>query len=451
MNTKQESIYIQPFTQSCDAVVEVPGSKSISNRALILSAMCGGEVELKGLLQSEDVDLMRQALADLGFQIRNNAKNCKINGSGGFIEKKECKINVGNAGTIARFLTCLLASQKNGTFRMDGTEAMRKRPMHELLNCLVDLGSKVKYQGEKGCFPFILYSNGLRNKKIQIDARKSGQNISGILMQCPLLESDCEINFKNGTVSVPFIKMTLDMMRTFCENNKLNYIYEHNSIKIEKCSYKNENFSYEIEPDATAASYFMTLPQVVGGTCVIPGMKEQMLQGDIAYFDVLNTLGANITFGEDGLRSRPGRPLGGGSFDFVDISDTFLTLAAISPLLSETLEIYGIEHTRKQETDRVSAMARELVKLGQDVIEKSDRLVIRPNLNKLIKHAKSGVEISTYKDHRFAMSFGILGSFDLLGNGQPWLKINDPICCSKTFPLFFDCLNTARKDSRGKK
>jgi 3-phosphoshikimate 1-carboxyvinyltransferase len=112
--------------------------------------------------------------------------------------------------------------------------------------------------------------------------------------------------------------------------------------------------------------------------------------------------------------------------------------------LSDTLEIYGIEHTRKQETDRVSAMARELIKLGQDVIEKSDRLIIRPNLNKLKSLAKSGVEISTYKDHRFAMSFGILGTYDILGNGQPWLKINDPECCSKTFPLFFDCLNTAR-------
>ena len=413
--------------------------------------MCGGEVELKGLLQSEDVDLMRQALADLGFQIRNDEKNYKINGTGGFIEKKECTINVGNAGTIARFLTCFLASQKSGKFSMDGSEAMRKRPMQELLNCLVDLGCKVEYKGENGCFPFTLITNGLNNNKIQIDARKSGQNISGILMQCPLLQSDCEINFENGTVSVPFIKMTLDLMRTFCENNNLNYVFENNSIRIEKCNYQSKSFSYNIEPDATAASYFMTLPQVVGGTCMIPGMKEQMLQGDISYFQVLNTLGANITFDEYGVMSRQERPLSGGSFDFVDISDTFLTLAAISPLLSGTLEIYGIEHTRKQETDRVSAMARELVKLGQDVIEKSDRLIIRPNLNKLISQAKSFVEVSTYKDHRFAMSFGILGSFDLLGNGQPWLKINDPCCCSKTFPLFFDRLNSARKDSCGKK
>jgi 3-phosphoshikimate 1-carboxyvinyltransferase len=451
MINNKESIYIQPFTQRCDAVVEVPGSKSISNRALILSAMCGGEVELQGLLQSEDVDLMRQALVDLGFHIREDAKNYKIKGTGGVVENKKCTINVGNAGTIARFLTCFLASQKTGYFSMDGSEAMRKRPMHELLNCLEDLGCKIEYNGEKGCFPFILNTNGLNKNQINIDARKSGQNVSGILMQCPLLESDIEINFENGTVSVPFIKMTLDIMRSFCENNTLNYKFYNNTINIEKCSYKNNGFSYHIEPDATAASYFMTLPQVVGGTCMIPGMKEKMLQGDIAYFQVLNTLGADIAFDESGVISSQGRPLSGGSFDFVDISDTFLTLAAISPLLSDTLEIYGIKHTRNQETDRVSAMARELVRLGQDVTEKSDRLIIRPNLNKLISSAKSGVEISTYKDHRFAMSFGILGSFDLFGNGQPWLKINDPGCCSKTFPSFFDRLNTVRNNSSEQK
>ena len=444
------SIAIQPFTKPCYATVEVPGSKSISNRALILAAMCNGEVGLNGLLESEDVDLMRQALVDLGFTIRRDGGNFKIIGTGGVIKNKECTINVGNAGTIARFLTCFLASQKCGKYSLDGSEAMRKRPMLELLNCLTELGSEIEYEKEKGCFPFTLIANGLKKSDIHIDARKSGQNISGILMQCPLLESDCKINFENGTVSVPFIKMTLDIMRAFCENDSLNYKYSKNAIEIEKCSYKKDIHSYKIEPDATAASYFMTLPQVVGGSCVIPGMKEQMLQGDIAYYKVLNELGADITFGQSTVKSSQRHPLSGGSFDFVDISDTFLSLAAISPLLGDTLEIYGIEHTRKQETDRVSAMARELIKLGQDVTEKSDRLIIRPNLNKLRSLGKHGVEISTYKDHRFAMSFAILGSFDLLGNRQPWLKITDPGCCGKTFPLFFDRLDTARNDSCGK-
>ena len=161
-------------------------------------------------------------------------------------------------------------------------------------------------------------------------------------------------------------------------------------------------------------------------------------------------LGACIVFDDEGVKSTNLSSLTGGSFDFVDISDTFLSLAAISPLLNDKLEIYGIEHTRKQETDRVSAMARELAKLGQDVTEKSDRLIIKPDLNKLRSVAKNGVEICTYKDHRFAMSFAILGSFDLFGDGQPWLTIKDPGCCAKTFPGFFDRLNTALIDSNAK-
>ena len=175
-----------------------------------------------------------------------------------------------------------------------------------------------------------------------------------------------------------------------------------------------------------------------------------MLQGDIGYYNVLNELGAYIDFDDEGVKSTNLSTLTGGSFDFVDISDTFLSLAAISPLLNDKLEIYGIEHTRKQETDRVSAMARELAKLGQDVTEKSDRLIIKPDLNKLRTVAKNGVEICTYKDHRFAMSFAILGSFDLFGDGQPWLTIKDPGCCAKTFPGFFDRLNLALIDSNAK-
>jgi 3-phosphoshikimate 1-carboxyvinyltransferase len=211
--------------------------------------------------------------------------------------------------------------------------------------------------------------------------------------------------------------------------------------------YKKNNFIYQIEPDATAASYFLTLPHVVGGNCKVLGMKEEMLQGDIGYYNVLNELGACIDFDGEGVKSTNLCTLTGGSFDFIDISDTFLSLAAISPLLNEKLEIYGIEHTRKQETDRVSAMARELAKLGQDVTEKSDRLIIQPDLNKLKTVASNGVEIDTYKDHRFAMSFAILGSFNLFGDGRPWLKIKDPGCCAKTFPGFFDSLNTALNDS----
>ena len=449
MTVNQKSLPILPFTKPCNASVSVPGSKSISNRALILSVMCGSEVELNGLLESEDVDLMQVALQDLGIKINKSKNKTTIQGTNGIIPKNEAFINVGNAGTIARFLTCLLAVQKNGKFHMDGTKAMRNRPMKELLDCLKKHGCRFEFLEKNGHFPFFMESTERNCREINIDAKKSGQNISGILMQCNDEDLKYRINFKGGTVSVPFVEMTLKMMQEFSKNNSLNYNFSVNQIELNNCSYKNSKFSYDIEPDATAASYFMTLPLIVGGECEVKGMRPDMLQGDIAYCNVLNQVGAEINFTKSGVLVNESSTLDGGFFDFNDISDTFLTLAAISPLLSGSLEIFGIEHTRKQETDRVSAMATELKKLGQEVEEKKDRLIIHPNLNKLCDIARNPILISTYNDHRFAMSFSILGSFDLLGNGKPWLQINNPFCCSKTFPGFFDSLNTVRNESHG--
>jgi len=445
------NIAIKPFSKACNSRVKMPGSKSISNRALILSVMCEGDVELQDILQSEDVALMQEALTDLGVCITKTKNGVIVKGTGGEIPNSESTINVGNAGTIARFLTCLLAAQSAGEYLMDGTEAMRNRPMLELLSCLEKLGSKIEYRDKEGHFPFNLKCNGLYGNAIRIDARKSGQNISGLIMQAPRLGNKCNITFAEGTVSLPFIDMTLKMIGKFNEDKSYNYDLSRNSLEINNCAYKKGSFVYKVEPDATAASYFLTLPLVVGGECLVEGLKVDMLQGDIAYCDILKSIGGRIEYNPDGVKSIFNNTLDGGTFNFVDISDTFLTLAAISPLLGSNLEICGIEHTRKQETDRVSAMATELKKLGQDVTEKSDRLIITPNLNKLRKLAEHGVNIDTYNDHRFAMSFAILGSFDLYGTGKSWLTINNPLCCSKTFPDFFDCLNTAREHSYSEK
>jgi len=446
-----QNISIKPFSKECNSRVKMPGSKSISNRALILSVMCKGDVELQHILESEDVSLMQEALTDLGVCITKTKNGVIVKGTGGEIPNQKSTINVGNAGTIARFLTCLLASQSGAEYFMDGAEAMRNRPMLELLSCLEKLGAKIEYREKKGHFPFKLKCNGLYGNNIRIDARKSGQNISGLIMQSPRLGNKCNIIFTEGTVSMPFIDMTLKMIGEFNENKSYTYDLLSHSLRVNNCAYKKESFVYKIEPDATAASYFLTLPLVVGGECFVEGLKADMLQGDIAYCDILKSLGGRIEYNADGVKSIFHNTLNGGTFNFVDISDTFLTLAAISPLLGSNLEIYGIEHTRKQETDRVSAMATELKKLGQDVTEKPDRLIITPDLNKLRKLAEHGVSIDTYNDHRFAMSFAILGSFDLYGSGKSWLTINNPLCCSKTFPDFFDRLNTARDNSNVEK
>jgi 3-phosphoshikimate 1-carboxyvinyltransferase len=237
------------------------------------------------------------------------------------------------------------------------------------------------------------------------------------------------------------------MIKDFSGDDDYSCEIEEDKIQIRAQYKRTTDFVYDVEPDATAASYFLTLPQVVGGFCEVHGIWDNMLQGDSGYSDILRNLGAGVTQGAKGLVSRNASNLKGGEYDFNDISDTFLTLAAASPLLKSPLLIKGIAHTRMQETDRVKAMAQELKKLGQEVIEKTDSLEIIPNLNKLKEIAKEFIEIETYQDHRIAMSFGILGSYDLFGSGKSWLKIKNPQCCGKTFPDFFGVLEGLREKS----
>jgi 3-phosphoshikimate 1-carboxyvinyltransferase len=439
------SLDIAPFVRKCDASVRVPGSKSISNRALILASLCSGKVTLRGMLRSEDVDLMIEAFGRLGVAVEtaDEGTTVVIEGCGGELPSKNGRILVGNAGTVARFLTALLAIQKDAAYELDGSPAMRERPMSELLSFLEQNGAECVFLNEDGCFPFQLSANGLSDKHQNVDATKSSQVLSAILMVSPAIRRKYSLSFGGGTVSVPFVDMTLSMMRAFSTDD-FSSSFTSSRIEIEGKGYRDDDFEFVVEPDATAASYFLTLPIVTGGRCCLEGIHEVMLQGDSAYVEILREIGVEIKTTDKGIESAMTAEPKGGTFDFNDISDTFLSLAAISPLLLSALTINGIAHTRKQETDRVSAMAAELRKLGQSVEETEDQLHITPNLNKLKELAVNGLEIDTYKDHRFAMSFGILGSHDLLGNGESWLRINDPNCCAKTFPEFFEKLEYVR-------
>ena len=437
---------IQPFTEKCAATVQVPGSKSISNRALILSALCNGEVTLSGVLRSEDVDLMINALVSLGIKVKEGVEETTlvIQGCGGDIPEKNKKIFVGNAGTIARFLTAFLAIQENAAYELDGTEAMRERPMGELLSFLKENGANLIFGEKEGCFPFTLKANNLKAETLKIDATQSSQVLSAILLILPFLGRKVALHFEGGTVSAPFVDITLSMIKSFSLSDSFESERSLNSVTLCSKGYRNDDFEFKIEPDATAASYFLTLPLAAGGYCSLDGIHREMLQGDSAYMEILEKIGMRIIETPTGVRSELLGAPRGGAFDFNDISDTFLSLAAISPLLSSPLKIYGIAHTRKQETDRVSAMASELRGLGQTVEETDDQLTITPDLNKLRQLAVDGVEVKTYEDHRFAMSFGIFASADMLGNGKSWLSINDPNCCAKTFPRFFQELESVR-------
>jgi 3-phosphoshikimate 1-carboxyvinyltransferase len=438
---------IQPFIRPVKGDAVVPGSKSLTNRALLLGALCSEPVTLTGALFSEDTRLMIAALRALGFTVATDEEKNRIEVSrqeAAFPNaERRVDLFVGLAGTAARFLTALCAAAPRGIYRIDGTEQMRKRPMAGLIAALRALGARIDCLEQEGFFPIEVQASGLRGGAVKIDARESSQLLSGLLMVAPLAAHGVEIELIGG-VRWPFVQMTARLMEHFGQP-PLRRVGEDRIQVAAGIGYRFPAGAYAVEPDASAASYFLALPLVVGGEISLPGLRPagDGLQGDIAFAEVLRRAGLSVEHNAHGLTARfaPGQPRRGVVEDFRGFSDTFLTLAAIAPLLSGVTKISGIAHTRKQETDRVAGMARELIKLGQTVIEQEDSLEIHP------QPLRSEQVIETYGDHRFAMSFGILGSHDLHGNGRPWLTIKNPACCAKTFPRFFELLDALRARS----
>ena len=430
MSSLPPTLPILPFTQPVNGSVTLPGSKSITNRALILAALGDKSVLLTGALFSRDTLIMIAALRALGFTVEPDEKalTIRIEGRDGEIPVREARIDIGNAGTAARFLTAFVCLRPDGIYHFDGDEAMRRRPIGALLEALESQGAKANSRH----FPFTLRTAGLPGGSVELDASESSQMLSALLMVAPHALKKLNVELKVNAGSKPFVEMTKRMIAQFTESPT----------------------TYQIEGDASAGSYFLSLPLAVGrGKLDVVGYpRSGSLQGDVRFAGIIEQLESYIKhesyleYVSGGVRVFAGpkaRKAGApqSSFEFREFSDTFLTLAAIAPLLAGPTKISGITHTRKQETDRVAGMARELKKLGQHVIENEDSLEIHP------RPLTSGVEIETYHDHRFAMSFGILGCHDLHGNGQPWLTIKDPACCSKTFPHFFDLLASLRAAS----
>jgi 3-phosphoshikimate 1-carboxyvinyltransferase len=435
---------VRPFTRPARGSAAIPGSKSLTNRAMLIAALCDGPVALTGALFSEDTRIMAQALRRMGFAVEEDAsaRTIKVVGRGGAFPTPEAQLSVGLAGTAARFLTAFCAMAKHGTFKLDGAPRMRERPMKGLIDALRLLGADVRCLGTEGFLPVEIKAHGIRGGAVSVDAHESSQMLSALLMVAPLADKATVVTPQGG-VRMPFVRMTLRQMSQFgIKEPRVNET--DGSIAVGTGTYHSPG-TYAIEPDATAASYFAALPLAVGGSVNLPGLRTsgENLQGDIRFLDVLSKCGGKVSSGNDGISvafTAGGRHVGAAE-DFSGFSDTFPTLAALAPLLAGPTRITGIAHTRKQETDRVSAMANELKRLGQRVIETDDSLEIHP------APLKAGQTIDTHGDHRFAMSFGILGSHDLSGNGKPWLTIGDPGCCAKTFPEFFDVLEGIRVGS----
>lgn len=354
-------------------------------------------------------------------------------------------------------MTALLALHPDGEYTLDGDPAMRARPMGGLIRALAAQGAAATAPDGTATesFPFTLRTRGLRGGVIAVDAAASSQILSALLMVAPLATTPATVRLAGKTVSEPFVLMTLRMIAAFGRGATTPAPGVHGFDN--RGAYRRENDTYAIEPDATAASYFLALPLAAPATVRVDGLSAAGLQGDIAFVDVLESLGLPLRVTKNGWEvSPPAAPLAGGDFEFNAISDTFLTLAALAPLLTAPLTIRGVAHARKQETDRVLAVATELEKLGQRVEPSAAALrndtgigdfTVYPDRERMrALSAAAPVRIHTYEDHRMAMSFGILGSHDLHGDGRAWIAIEDPACCGKTFPDFFEVLERLRTE-----
>ncbi len=413
--------------------VRPPGSKSLTNRAILCAAFADGVSELRGALDSEDTRVMIEALRQLGIAARwEGADRLLIEGCGGDVPNRRAQIFVANSGTTMRFLAAVL-SAVGGDYYLDGVPRMRQRPMGDLLDALQLLGVQAVGQVDPRFPPIRITSQGWQGGSIRIKAKESSQFLSGLLLAAPLSRSDVEIAVEGPIVSRPYVDMTLRVMEAFgivarrVPDDPVAYHIRAPQAYRSCC--------YTIEPDATAASYFWAAAAITGGTVRVEGLSYSSVQGDVAFCRCLEQMGCTILATVDSITVQGGA-LHGIDVDMNPISDTVMTLAAVALFADGPTRIRNVAHIRHKETDRIGDLARELRRLGVAVEECDDGLTIHPG--KL-----SAARIRTYQDHRMAMSFS------LVGLRQPGIEIEDPKCVEKTYPHFFEDLEklTAPSDA----
>ncbi len=425
---------IVPLGFALDGDVVVPGSKSLTNRALLVAAAAKGTTRLSGVLSSDDTDAMLDVLRATGVTVEHDAANATavVHGSGSAPrvetdgDVREVVIDVRRSGTTARFAVPYLAAGQ-GAFFIDAHEQMRARPMDDLFAALGQLGVRHEAVGRAGRLPVRVHASGLGGGVVRVPGDVSSQFLSGLLLAAPLARSEMIIEVTGELVSTPYVDLSLSVMRAFGAQ-VLNESYER--FVVSPTGYSSPG-SFAIEPDASAASYFFAAAVATGGRVRVPGLGSGAEQGDVRFADVLGELGATVVRSDDALEVRANGPLRGGSVDMMDCSDTAQSLAAIAPLATGPISITGIGFIRRKETDRIRAVVTELRRLGVEATEDDDGFTIHPGR---IKPAT----VHTYDDHRMAMSFTVLGL------AAPGVSIADPGCVAKTFPEFFDVVEGLR-------
>jgi 3-phosphoshikimate 1-carboxyvinyltransferase len=459
------------------ATIRPPGSKSITNRALVCAAWADGPSVLSGALASDDTRLMIEALRQLGVEVEHDqaAKTIGVAGCGGRLKAASADLMLGNSGTTIRFLTAMLATAQ-GTFRLDGNARMRQRPIQDLLDALGQLGAEARSEAGTGCPPVLVRAAGLRGGRAEVAGNISSQFLSALLMAAPYAREPVELAVCGELVSAPYVAMTLGVMAAFGVdvrpvppaggipgltpearfiaglNPRAHFIpgatgaglipgltpgarylagltarggfAPDSAFLIPAGRYRG--CRYEIEPDASAASYFFAAAAIAGGSVTVEGLTRRSIQGDVAFCDCLQKMGCLVHDGEDSI-TVTGGPLAGIEADMNAISDTVQTLAAVALFADGPTTITHVGHIRHKETDRIRALATELRKLGAEVDQHADGLRIVPQ-------PLHGAEIDTYDDHRMAMSLA------LAGLRVPGVVIRDPGCTAKTYPGFFEDL-----------
>ena len=417
----------KPISHPLDATVRVPGSKSLTNRALLIASLANGRTCLTNALFSVDTLHFVGALQALGFVVQLDEANSEltVKGLGGKIPAHKADLFIGNAGTAARFLSAFL-TLGTGEFVLDGDSRMRERPIGDLVDTLTQLGAKLEPSGN--CPPVRIFASGLPGGKTKIAGDISSQYLSAVLMVSPYANESVEITLSTELNSKPYVDMTIAAMSDFGVEIQRGH-YE--SFTIHPSSYLPRS-TYAIESDASAASYFFAAPAICGGTVKVENVSRRSKQGDIAFLDILQGMGCAVKEGDGFIEVSSTGSVCGMDVNMRDIPDTAQTLAAIAPFASSPTRIRGIASARVKETNRVHATCSELERLGVQVEEHEDGMAIYP-CKKLIP-----ASIQTYNDHRMAMAFS------LIGLRIPGVTIENPACVSKTFPRFFEVLETLR-------
>ena len=411
-----------------DARVRVPGSKSLTNRALIVAAMAEGPSTLTGALDSDDTRVMVDSLRRLGLAVDRDpaASTIRVEGGRGRVPATEADLFVANSGTSLRFLAALVATAR-GTYRLDGTPRMRQRPAADLLAALKGLGADARSDQDTGCPPLTIRADGLEGGFATVRGDTSSQFLSGLLMALPSAHGPSTIEVTGTLVSQPYATMTLSVMEAFGirpANHKFR------KFNVEPGRYTGR--PYAIEPDASAASYMFALAAIAGGKVTVEGLGTRSVQGDLAFVDVLEHMGCTVERREQETTVSGGGPLRGVDVDMNAISDTVMTLAVVALFAEGMTRIRNVAHIRHKETDRIAALATELRKLGATIDERPDGLLIIPPAR------VAPARIATYDDHRMAMAFA------LAGTRVEGVTILDPGCVAKTYPGFWDDLARLR-------